>query len=1403
MRERLWHCMNRGLRHSCGCVLLALLMALTTGFSQPAVFGAVPQTFYKLVTGVIFLWGPGDSAAGWDPAAPGGVYTVNTSDQLRSGATNVKIFWYVPEQFDLEKMPNVEGPKDADQYHQRYGCYGAQGQSTVLKQGPDPSGRISYSYTFRLESEKEFPVERLLSSAEGISEIRGLIGNYAGSLDKYLHQQKIGQNVSCRMFFLPYIIQYDWAPETDDVEQPAPFPIPDDGKERTFSLSANLTGTQKQNRKQVLNLRVDLPQGRKLSELKVTLADPTAKETAQLVWKGAGARLANTTQIKTRPVTLVTGEPVGSTARSVDYKLEFLTKNSEPQEFQFTAQAVDDRGAQTETSGTFTVRPDRAPQAKIELEDSYLRAPNSNRAEIRAEDRSQSDGDQLQRTWTVSLTSGAAFTAPDLLHDLSFGAGKLIEFAKEGVGPFQVRLQVRDVWTEETLSEYVTSADYLSDMAEASSQVINTAPVVRLGQGRDQAVFRSGELLLLAANQQELQLFSRLKSKVKALLVEAGIESEIRVTSIKLESKANAAGEPAFPLLSAKFTEPFGHLGEKTFLEQKAFLVDDENLYTVQGTWYGGGAEDLPKSPYVITARLGETGRSLWSYPVFDDVMPVAPNAESTGLCQDDSGRFLFFRSGKKTAVLSKENGAFQAVLPVSMGDSNFVEKDQIYTVKDDGVCRINLETGAVSTIFKGKPTGKAQRIGNRVHFVVKEKDGGEASRAILDLKTGEVTRQPLPGIDGTAEVKTLDVDSDGKLVLSYQVAGKLNAVVFDSANRLKKALSLDRTEANQMTITPVCGRDGQCRYLAATWREQDAKGGFHSYAWLYGIDDDFSAGTQVMSARAFQTASNRILLARENSGMVYLATGGDWGRKPGTNELKAEYGMLEKAQAYGFDLSKGTAELMDIADLEGDISCEYGISSDTMTVFHCADNALGNAVEQGSKYRILSWPGDPDATLFRQVRKYGNNRSQVRGVAASAQVLEAALVSGGLAEKLLKAFGLEVASLNSDAISAKKSEENMAEAIVKKILKSEEGTGIDTQSPARNYEKGQPVDYGVLYTDRENDPSKEQFWRYAHIPQSEGVLAEAGRILPAPIPTFQKNGVYTVEHWQTDRTENTAYDRTSQKAAMTFSVGTGGHPPKVTGIGTSPVKIKKGDWYQIRAGVWDQDGDQLSLLTEVFLGERKIFSHVKTDLKPDKNGVYPQVSTGTVSLPAAPGAYRVACTVKDQTGSGKGTWEFAVVTKPQVNGWVNHTQQWDQNRKKYNLKRFKDEINRAMTIDAYQKMKPPRKRGTNVFWSGEEFRLNAELSGDPIRVTCGISGTNYRTTLSDTGKKTATDDRVYTGSLWQESMVNRWGRKQPQQLVFHFTAEYLIGDRREEISRDVSVIVDSKEDFWQLKRLW
>ena len=407
-------------------------------------------------------------------------------------------------------------------------------------------------------------------------------------------------------------------------------------------------------------------------------------------------------------------------------------------------------------------------------------------------------------------------------------------------------------------------------------------------------------------------------------------------------------------------------------------------------------------------------------------------------------------------------------------------------------------------------------------------------------------------------------------------------------------------------------------------------------------------------------------------------------------------------------------------------------------------------------------------------------------------------------------------------------------------------------------YKKGELVGYDIYYTDYENDPKNEtagkSFWLYAHEPFNDGeheqaaiiydgdgnitkicgmdaalAVSNAGIVLATDeaitlemaleiaiangtytlseyIPKFYVDGRYSVFHWCYDDTSRGTvaggyplWDAMSEIAELPFYIEGSANAPWIVNISTTPNPVTEYDYFKLHINVDDTEKDVLSLVTQVYKDKQLIYTHRQKNITYTNNS-YPTITTDTLPDFATAGVYEVVCTVRDDTGAGLGTYTFKVISKGKITGTVYHTDQWEQNRVKFNKAKFNATVNKEFTLTEYLAQKAPRKRGTNVFWSGEKFMLSADVASTPTEVTCQIKGTNYITAMKSTGKKNAKNETIYQGSLWSENMVNKWGNKVPEELTFLFVAKYRGGIVKE---HEVTVIVDNMIPYWQLHRVF
>ncbi len=101
-----------------------------------------------------------------------------------------------------------------------------------------------------------------------------------------------------------------------------------------------------------------------------------------------------------------------------------------------------------------------------------------------------------------------------------------------------------------------------------------------------------------------------------------------------------------------------------------------------------------------------------------------------------------------------------------------------------------------------------------------------------------------------------------------------------------------------------------------------------------------------------------------------------------------------------------------------------------------------------------------------------------------------------------------------------------------------------------------------------------------------------------------------------------------------------------------------------------------------------------------------------------------------------------------------------------------------------------------NVYWSGEKFILNADVTGKVQSVTAtiwehksgGWKNTGISSTMTNSNKKNG-KAFIYTSSLWRSNFSTKWGLNGAQQLKIIFTATYAHGKIKTD---EVEVIIDN-----------
>ncbi len=774
---------------------------------------------------------------------------------------------------------------------------------------------------------------------------------------------------------------------------------------KTPTVIVQLLGTQKQNRKQILNVSVATNPDNPLKELYVELHQPDSGEVVKLIHHldGTENTLQNSGLIKTRPI-----EGLPSNEYFTNCKLEFLTKNTEEISMEYHVYARDSKGLWDEVRMEFRVVPDKAPVAAMELAPTHVREAGSNIAKIQARDRSTSDGDQLQRTWSVTWAdtyNGAydRYVTPAAVNpfanpqyrvaeslsgfaDHSFGTKQSIQFDRAGVGKLQVKLQVKDVWTEETLEEYITDADYLRAETTAITEVVNIAPQVSLKAIQS----RKADVLLLAGGEAEYQVLKKGASQLNSALLEQAIDATITVEKMSPKAGGSITYGQRFSI-----TAPYGYQGSwEPFWEEESWAIDNYRLYKAEATWYADDPQQdsltcYPHQPYTLyayDASIKGTAEvenaPVWTYTLSEDIL-TAPDTKSAYFAHDAEGQYLYWVIADHTILIDKATGQQVAILPLSVGPYNTVANHNIYTFKTDGIYRISMADGSGSKLYSGTLcVDNVRRIGGKDHFVVVQ-SAIQLSRGVFNPQTERVELHRLPGSehDAYATRYTLcGIDADGRLLLSAAVPEKkVTLRIYEPDNHLKKEMIAGST--GNLCVVPIYDSANRMHYVGCT---QERRGSNYDYvhATLWGIDSDYMQETSARDKDGYPTEYDQPIYGIEHEdGNCYIVTGGYrtyiYGSGWNTGGL---HGYPQKAIAFRFDIAANKAE---VTNLSGGVftglstQTEYAKRSDA----YAALSVGGNHQRQEEAYHtttVTTWAQTMEGILSRYLQRQLDGKSDL-----------------------------------------------------------------------------------------------------------------------------------------------------------------------------------------------------------------------------------------------------------------------------------------------------------------------------------------------------------------------------------------------------------------------------------------
>ena len=181
-----------------------------------------------------------------------------------------------------------------------------------------------------------------------------------------------------------------------------------------------------------------------------------------------------------------------------------------------------------------------------------------------------------------------------------------------------------------------------------------------------------------------------------------------------------------------------------------------------------------------------------------------------------------------------------------------------------------------------------------------------------------------------------------------------------------------------------------------------------------------------------------------------------------------------------------------------------------------------------------------------------------------------------------------------------------------------------------------------ISYSDYEEDPSKQSFYRYIHTPLNDGPAFEGETVLltNSAIHRFYHDGKYVLQHWQTDDTGDPAFDKDSNVVEIVFYIRGTGSAPRIDFIGPSPAELDPGDEYDLIVRVSDDEGDDLTLTIELYFEGEKIWEG-SSAASAGPGGEYP-LQVFDIPEPAASGSYEAAAVVRDASGAGLGACSYA-----------------------------------------------------------------------------------------------------------------------------------------------------------------
>lgn len=728
---------------------------------------------------------------------------------------------------------------------------------------------------------------------------------------------------------------------------------------KTPYIIAKLSGIQKQNRKQTLDIKIAKSPDAMLRKLKVKISNGTESVTVKHQFDNEENNQGETANIiKTRPIKKISGDEYFE-----NYRLEFLTKNPGDQNFTYEIVTADNLGNEDTKNKTFLVRKDEAPEADILLEAAYLREPGENYSIINPIDDSKTDSDQLERSWFFSDENNTEWQKIEDMEsftDCSFGKKQKIEFKKTGLGDLKVKLNVKDIIKdEETLKEYISEDDIKSDTAEVKSKVINVAPIISLKGIKLKAL----NIVILSTEDKEKELREKYNN-IKAELLERGFETKIKIKQIDKNSKEEHSDR-----LNHKFRaiNKMSYEGNWTFFEDENYIIDNENLYHIDATWEETGLFGHPKPPYKICCYDLKNETLKWEYSFSNFNVPI----KGTYLTTDYDGKYLFLSNTEKSMMIDKKNGQYLTTLDYDIGNRLYAGYNAIYSVKSDGIYKINEKSGKINKISNiSAIDGHTKKLENNINFVT-AKDGG-LYVCSFDLDTEKATYKRI--IDDTVKKgwECVNIDNKGQIVLknlknrTSEIADEyddyeLSLYVYGNDKLTPKIKKQRLYTRGKALITPILNEKGICNYITVT-KDEGGGDNYASYITLFSTKSNYRKDSYVQSRNNYVTVANKCPFAMELNEKVYHIMGAEW-----INVYNRGYNAYpERSYVFCFDEKRDTVRH---GNFEGELGIsnrksEYGKASDSHVAIKIGDN--NQYADDKSEINVYTFDQTEEDKIFK-----------------------------------------------------------------------------------------------------------------------------------------------------------------------------------------------------------------------------------------------------------------------------------------------------------------------------------------------------------------------------------------------------------------------------------------------------